>query len=316
MLREVLRQVPFARTGYRAIRCFGVGSARLAVSLILNTIDRSAWLRGMAFDALKQDLVLAPGPESFVVSTRDKAIGRDIYANAEFDFAKLRTAIRLAGLSDRNADLLFVDIGANIGPICIPVIKRGLAARALAIEPEPLNRKLLVANAILNDVSDRIEVFPVALGAAPGTVTFELSDRNFGDHRIRSKVEASEDRYREAERDTVEVEMTTLDRVLEPETAPNVLLWLDTQGYEGFVLKGATATLKQRHPMVLEFWPYGMKRSGSFESLLECLCESDYETFVDLEDTEATRTALTGAALTELYERLGEDGRFTDILVL
>ena len=316
MLKDVLRQIPFVRTGYRATERLGVGAARMAVSLILTTIGRSAGLRGLAFDTLKQDLALAAGAETFVVSTRDKVIGREIYANTEFDFAKFQAALRLAGLEHRTSDLLFVDIGANIGPICIPVVKRGLAARALAIEPEPLNQKLLKANVILNDLSARIEIFPVALGASPGTVAFELSDRNFGDHRIKSAAEASEDRYRESERATVEVEMTTLDRILESHSAPNVLLWLDTQGYEGFVLKGAEATLKQRHPMVLEFWPYGMKRSGSFESLIECLCASSYAAFIDLEDTGAERVALTRESLTDLYARLGQDGKFTDILVL
>ena len=316
MLKDVLRQIPYARKSYRAIRTFGVGTARAVISLIQNTIDRSARLRGLAFDSLKQDLALAAGSETFVVSTRDKVIGREIYANTEFDFAKFQRALRLAGLEHRSADLLFVDIGANIGPICIPVVKRGLATRALAIEPEPLNQKLLKANVILNDLSARIEIFSVALGASPGTVPFELSDRNFGDHRIKSAVEASEDRYGEAERKTVQVEMTTLDLILHAHSGANALLWLDTQGYEGFVLKGAVETLKRRHPMVLEFWPYGMKRSGSFESLIECLGASAYEVFVDLEDPGSERVALTRASLTDLYERLGEDGKFTDILVL
>jgi FkbM family methyltransferase len=315
-VRAFVKKIPFARTLYRGIKAFGIGCARNAVGLVQGTIDRSPRLSGLAFDGFKQEFALANGAETFVVSTGDKVIGRELYATSEFDFAKFKAAVELAGLDDRHEDLLFVDIGANIGPICIPVVKRGYASRALAIEPELLNRKLLTANVVLNDLCDRIEVFPVALGAAPGTVSFELSERNFGDHRIKADAGGIEDQYGEADRKTVQVDMTTLDTIMEKQSAPNVLLWMDTQGYEGFVLQGATETLKRKHPMVLEFWPYGMKRSGSFDSLLECLCASPYEVFIDLDDPRSERVPLNRASLRALYERLGVGSKFTDIMLL
>ena len=40
------------------------------------------------------------------------------------------------------------------------------------------------------------------------------------------------------------------------------LVWVDIQGHEGQFFEGARHFLSQGTPVVSEFWPYGIKRSG------------------------------------------------------
>lgn len=281
-----------------------------------NLLDRSPKLRGYIFDASNKRYALAQGRELFVVSTKDKAIGRGLYRKNEFDLQKVITAISLSEIENTPDQLLLVDIGANIGSICIPAIKRGLATRAYAIEPEPKNINLLRANVNLNGLGDVIEIIPNALGREKGTVPFELSEDNYGDHRIKARNTFVDDQYNESHRDTVTVEMTTLDDILQSNRDENVILWMDTQGYEGFVLGGASETLKKGFPLVLEFWPYGMKRSSSYEILKESIDRSPYTHYVDLNTSGLEKVRISIDALDSLYEQIGDAGKFTDILLM
>ena len=78
------------------------------------------------------------------------------------------------------------DIGANIGVTCIPAVNRGLVKRAIAVEPEPENFKLLKLNIILNNLEDKIETLNYALSSESDKfLNLEISNDNSGDHRIR-----------------------------------------------------------------------------------------------------------------------------------
>ena len=65
---------------------------------------------------------------------------------------------------------ILIDIGANIGPICIPAVKRNYVKQAIAIEPGPDNARLLRANVALNSLHDRIIVHECAVGASEETL--------------------------------------------------------------------------------------------------------------------------------------------------
>ena len=60
----------------------------------------------------------------------------------------------------------FVDVGANVGLFTCLAAQAGVPT--LAIEPERSNVALLLRNLTTNGFSDRVEVFPIALGATPG----------------------------------------------------------------------------------------------------------------------------------------------------
>ena len=149
----------------------------------------------------------------------------------------------------------------------------------MAIEPHPGNCRLLRANLALNGVDARVTVHECAVGGADEeTLSLELSHDNQGDHRI--AVTRDDGAFGEAARRTIPIRSTRLDRLVAPPPGKRLLLWMDTQGYEGVVLRGATALLAARVPIVSEFWPYGLRRAGGFAPFREAL--AGYRGFIDL----------------------------------
>lgn len=208
-----------------------------------------------------------------------------------------------------------IDVGANIGNICIPLVKQKLFERAICFEPDPANFKLLTVNTILNDLDDSMMLANMALGSEPEQeLEFELSPENFGDHRVRVSKQLGIEK--EESRPVIKVNSTTLDAFLaenEQGSLEGVLIWVDVQGYEGLVLKGAKNTLTKGLPLVLEFWPYGLKRAGTFEFLLEAL--HSYPFFIDLGREMPLKHDLKELEI--LYSNHSSDAFFMiDILVL
>ena len=146
------------------------------------------------------------------MSASDKIIGRDTYIRAEpFEFNKMDKVLGILGHT--RPKTLFIDIGANIGTMCIPAVKRGLFLKAIAIEPEPLNYSLLLANIHINRLSHKIVAHNLALGEKDDDrLLFELSKDNFGDHRALIKNEFS--LRGDGNRDAIMVRSETFDTVI------------------------------------------------------------------------------------------------------
>lgn len=88
--------------------------------------------------------------------------------------------------------------------------------------------------------------------------------------------------YLEKQRKTIVVKLTKLDSVIKKINPKNVFLWIDVQGYEGFVLDGGRETLRYNPPLVIEFWPYALERSGCIELLKEIIIKANYKNCYDL----------------------------------
>lgn len=271
------------------------------------------WRQALFISAPSNRLLLTNSrSETFIISSNDKVIGASLFAKNLFDYEKLELAVGLLG-ADFRCELL-VDIGANIGPICIPAVNRKLFSQAIAIEPEPLNYKLLGLNVLLNDAQNEITTYNVALGnAVDGELEFELSPSNFGDHRVR--VSDAKGKDGEDSRELIRVRMTTLDMLVGHLNAESSLMWMDTQGFEGFVLMGAFQALKDKVPLVMEFWPYGIQRSESYPQLKAALMESSYRYFYDLSDP-SEKYNVSVESIDAIWKKLGETGEFTDLLFM
>ncbi len=267
------------------------------------------------FDAQPtESLLLTPsGTESFVVSCSDRVIGRRLFASGQFEFENFDTMLPLLGAEFRRKCL--IDIGANIGVICIPAVKRGLFEQAIAIEPEPRNYSLLVANVHINGLANRIETKNCALGDGQfDEVQMRLCQDNSGDHRVQSASRSSGDPL--SSRETINVPCFTFDESIGPVDPRSTLIWMDTQGFEGFVLAGAVKALRSKPPLVVEFWPHGWEQTGSFASFKRAILDSGYQWFHDL-SKPAERKKVTADAFDLLYKQLGfESQSFTDLLIL
>jgi FkbM family methyltransferase len=274
-------------------------------------------LRKLLFRLTNKNLLLISNGESekFILSSSDKTIGKDTFVNkTPFDFDKFEMVIGL--LSPDHKRKILIDIGANIGSICIPAVNRGHFELAIAFEPEPLNYSLLVANISINNLSNKIKSYNIALGEHENEkLTFELCDDNHGDHRVH-KINQN-DLATNSSKNCIEVHSETLNKIINHIDPSETLIWIDTQGYEGYVLSGASNALSKQTPICLEFWPSAMDKSGCYELLKNTLLGFHYKFFYDLEnlDNPNQPLPLTELSLDALHHKLQNQGKFTDLLV-
>jgi FkbM family methyltransferase len=294
-----------------------IAYAFAAFVLVRPFLSRSGFIRKFIFTAIGRTtntLVYSKvQTEHFLVHSADNGIGKIVFATGEYDFQKFILAIDLCNknLNGRKKPTILIDAGANIGTICIPAVARGFVQRAVAIEPEPLNCRLLRANIALNGLSNSIVVHECALGASTDIeLALELNATNLGDHRIRVNTEGDLE-----QKNKVQVRSETLDGLCPPVDYSCSLLWMDIQGYEGFALLGGKELLKSRIPLIVEFWPYGMKRAGSFDAFKSAVAH--YDGYFDLGNPDKMHSIDT---LDNLYKAIGEVKEvslgYTDILIL
>ncbi|MEQ1831108.1 MAG: FkbM family methyltransferase [Pirellula sp.] len=206
----------------------------------------------------------------YEVNFADRGISKELYCKGQFElelmektFGFLRDQL---GLLPPEGQGVLLDVGANIGVISIGALLNNQVASAIAIEPDPNNFLLLEKNIRLNGVEDRMNCFRMAASDATSELAFELSKRNYGDHRVRRIEKGSgnraEERHDESNRSVIHVQADRLDRILK-NVIPNVsLIWIDVQGFEGYAFRGAADLLRSKIPVVSEIWPYGIHRAG------------------------------------------------------
>ena len=174
-----------------------------------------------------------------------------------------------------NGSGTFIDVGANIGLITIPIAKINEKIDLYAFEPEPNNYIFLRKNIIANAVELKIKTFNTALFSGDCILDMELSADNMGDHRVRRQAVANSqgNYYNEASRPTVKIQARKLDSVLNAKDLIRpIILKIDTQGAEVQVFSGATNLLAEVDYLIVEYWPYGLRRMGdTTDSFLELI---------------------------------------------
>lgn len=155
---------------------------------------------------------------------------------------------------------LFVDVGANIGGYTV-LASAHVEANTIAIEPAPSTYSKLLANIRINDIGDRVNALNIALGAAPGVVSFTTS-LDTTNHVVLEKEDA----------ETIKINMDILDNVLADQSP--ILLKIDVEGFETEVLKGAKQTLQNEKlkAIIIELnglsERYGIENRKNHEALL------------------------------------------------
>lgn len=181
----------------------------------------------------------------------------------------------------------FLDIGANIGLTCIPVATRH-HVHCIGFEPDPTNYALLQGNIARNNANQFIQTHNLALSDSDGELALELSGDNLGDHRLRLGGQApGSDAFGESQRQTIKVKTRRLDEVVDGTRLQSpVLAKIDVQGAELHVLKGGAGILKNVDAIVIEYWPYGLKRAGaSFTELFHYFRQFPYGSILGFDRT-------------------------------
>ncbi|MES2614483.1 MAG: FkbM family methyltransferase [Bdellovibrionota bacterium] len=254
------------------------------------------------------------GSECFVVMPADDIISRAVYLYGSFDFDKFEKTIQILISKNYKIETL-IDVGANIGTICIPALKRNLVRNAIAIEPELKNFRLLSANILLNDLSDKIHSHNIALGdKSKQTLNFELSSCNSGDHRVQANVSQDQKMQSKEHSRVITVKSEKFDDIIPNMNSCSQLIWIDTQGYEAFVLEGATTATNQRVPVVIEFWPAAIERTKTLDLLKKNIFK--YHQFYDLSQNNPISMQINDETISNLYLALQKSNSSTDILLL
>jgi FkbM family methyltransferase len=273
--------------------------------------------RKIIFDNIKKNkelLAINNFSEKYIVNSSDTIIARSLYINGHYEFDTFLDALKILG--NKIKKNILIDIGANIGSICIPAIKRKIFEKCIAIEPEPYNYNLLSKNIFINDVNDKIETLNIALGQHENEqLKFELSENNFGDHRIKSNSK-EKNFYNEDKRKIIKVNTKKLDTIMKNFNPKETLIWIDTQGYESFVLDGGINTLSKKPPIVIEFWPYGLDKFNSYNLLKRNIIRAGYKSYCDLNYKDCLKD-LTESTLDEIYlDYKSKKLDFTNLLFL
>ena len=248
-------------------------------------------------------------------NSKDRTLGRSLYLDREFEYGEMRrtldtlTAMKLI---ENPKEKCVMDVGGYVGMISIGFVLNGLFKSAVTFEPNPRNYYYLKKNVKLNGIEDRIQIFNLALSDEDATQHMELSEKNYGDHRIRLTENQGNGHFQEDTRVVIDVASRTLDSLMDTGNIPEIenlgLVWMDIQGHEEHFFRGARAFFGKHKsvPVVTEFWPYGLSRAGSTSASFADSV-SIFDSFVILEASPPTMQC------NKIYS-IGEIARVYDLL--
>jgi FkbM family methyltransferase len=208
----------------------GTRIARRLATLLNRYIFRGKWLASDR-DGVKYSLNVNSELEWQILA----------YGGFDFPLLDLLKSVLPAGS-------VFIDIGANIGCISLPLAKHiGSNGKVLSFEADPVVFDKLSENHALN-LFPQFSGFNQALGSSEGTLTFHRasSTGSFGD-AIGSLYASNW----HSGGSTFEVGVKTLDSFFETQLIHRVdVIKIDVEGTEIDVLQGALSTIEKYRPIL------------------------------------------------------------------
>lgn len=184
------------------------------------------------------DVTIAYGL-TYLFPAGDSAVGLSLRNHGEF--ARPEADLICAYLDQAQAAPTFIDVGANIGAICLPVASKHRGARVIALEAQRRIHGVLSANALNNRLFN-VDCYHLAAGPTDGLMAFPsfplTTLRNFGD--------VGSIGHDDAETENVQV------RALDNFGAERVaFVKIDVQGAEIDVLQGSAQLIRAQQPAML-----------------------------------------------------------------
>ncbi len=248
----------------------------------------------LIIDHLKSDVTVVHGHKMFL-DTYD-TLGLSLNGSYE----EFETEIIMKDV--KQGDIV-LDIGANIGYYTLIFARLvGEKGKVYAFEPDPVNFALLKRNVEINGY-DNVVLIEKAVSDRSGKIRLFLCEENKGDHRIYNSGD---------HRDVIDVEGVSVDDYFEKKQHIDFIK-MDIQGAEGLVLQGMEYILKSNKAVkiVTEFWPIGLKRSGtSSKPVLACLLNHGFSLF-ELNEKKKQLSPVTISMLLKKYT--AQDEKYTTL---
>lgn len=204
----------------------------------------------------------------------------------------------------------FFDIGANIGTTCIYARKCLLPNISIvAFEPLYKNYKLLLANFILNDITDYMAVNK-AVSDVSGSYDMHYDAANPGGSAIVSGDAAIAASDLQAV-DSLSVDEFLMQNHMEPADVRYV--WIDTEGFEANVLKGARLLLEQeKTAFYMEYAPL-ITEVEQLKTVAD-ICSRYFKKFICIDDFFAGDTQ--PHPIEDLYELYKKHPVVTNVFLI
>jgi FkbM family methyltransferase len=231
------------------------------MNIIINQI-RSFNRRRLTRRHLKKPSVITPFGFKF--------FGPDTMQNGSFEITETKILIKLFSQAD-----IFVNVGANFGYyICMA---RNMGVRSIAIEPIPINQKILKQNIIENHWDQNVILHPIACGNSDENITI------YGEGTGASIIQGWAQNPSALKH---VVPIKKLDNILSIEkvTSKSVIL-IDVEGFEFEVLHGAQNILgsKDKPVIMLESGLTDHRSEGGlnlkFLQIFEFIIKNGYRVF-------------------------------------
>lgn len=203
----------------------------------------------------------------FRVSLRD-VVGRTILRRKSYE--PDLTAWLLQQFQ-QDAPGVFVDIGANIGWYSLQAARSEHVRQVVAVEPDVGNHRLLQANIADNAMEARIDPVACAAGSEAGLARLhQYKASNLGRHSLLA----------DHGHGGSWVPVLTIDGLLDRlnlSDAPVAAIKIDVEGYEPWVLAGASATLRRTRALLIELSPALSEAGGAdFGGMLDLIADAGF----------------------------------------
>jgi FkbM family methyltransferase len=144
---------------------------------------------------------------------------------------------------------IYFDLGANIGLMSIPILKKCDSCTVVSFEPSPNTLNFLNRTIENSHFGERWKLIPKAAGSRIGTLDFFIASPDMG------AFDGFQDTKRANTNNRVEVPVTTIDTEWESLGKPTVsVIKIDVEGAELQILKGALNCIQNQHPSILLEW--------------------------------------------------------------
>jgi FkbM family methyltransferase len=223
-------------------------------------------LMGRALDAENVAIEVSPGVR-FVVPSLRETIGFHLFIDGIYEPTEIRWI-----LSRLVPGSVYVDVGANIGGLVVPVARHvGPAGRVVAIEASPRIAKYLADNVSVNRLANVTVCAVAADSESRGSVPFyEASSAQFGMGALTPFYGGT----------AIAVRSERLEDLLESLGIDHVdVLKVDVEGFEGHVLAGAEKLLHGPHPpdILFEYYDWAERAAGTPGDAQRLLVDAGYQ---------------------------------------